>query len=209
MSTKENEVRLVKYRENWWNTQTEKERIDVFERNIVHYLLEICFWMSYEDSDVVSNLLSILYDTDEHFEELFGVRRMRLLDLKKYALEDLVTFVGYPWSNNGERKYGLCIRYRERIRYLDFFPCREQEPRINYFIKHGFKKKLFFLQFGEHWLRNKIKKVDNIFSKRHSVFFTDPDILSKFLEYGLFSNANKHDESVGGLITSIVAILYS
>lgn len=46
-------------------------RIHQFDRYFVHYLLERCFWVSYGDSDVVSDLLSILYETDGHLGKIF------------------------------------------------------------------------------------------------------------------------------------------
>ncbi|KAG8192418.1 hypothetical protein JTE90_017952 [Oedothorax gibbosus] len=181
--------RLVKYRENWWNTQTEKERMDEFERCIVRYLVAVCFWTSYEDSDVVSNLLNTLYDRDEHFEEMFGARPIRLWASKKYGWEDLDTTVRHVLG-------------------VTLGKGKKREQQLNYFFMHISKKKLFFLRVGTHWLRHKMEthaqRDNRMCSKSESVFFTDPDILSKFLEYGLFSNAN--DESVGRLLKGILEI---
>ncbi|KAG8180914.1 hypothetical protein JTE90_020142 [Oedothorax gibbosus] len=183
------------------NNKKEKAKIYEFDRYLVHYLLERCFWVSYGDSDLVSDLLSVLYEIDGHLGKIFCGHALPIRPFcsKKKESE----------SENDE----IPTRYPLKSTWNMELLQKQTEKPIDYFIKHAYRKKTLFgkMRFGEHWiLRHKMKTNTGanelLLLPPSSVFFMAPEILRRLLEHGLFANADSDDEHVGRLLTGLIGI---
>ncbi|XP_035219406.1 uncharacterized protein LOC118192519 isoform X2 [Stegodyphus dumicola] len=189
---------LVKRSNGFRITRNINKRLQAFESDVVHYLLERCYWIRYGDSDVVADLLFTLFKVDGHLGKIFDYQQLsvRVTKRRRRDPESKSLYFASTWTDEDV--------WFESIKPMD------------YFMEHAYKKKLLFSgkRFAEHHIIQCIKRLprhslDILILPPCSRTFIFPDVLPKLLRYGLFANGNPKDGIVEKLLTGIIGIFLS